>query len=254
MEHEDFKLMYKNADNISKVQSDYNKIIDFSTNIDTIKITFYDNKSVSELIFFINEQGKLETRYESEVKEFDFAEKEKKYEEFMTEMQDSMPSAKEIISEFSYEELIDLDELFHGIRYDYVIYSSTKDTFGVSVSKMHDIFAIDELEKDGFSTIKEVRTYIQKLSSMYPAGRIRGLDYTLLTKIEDVLSDNLPKYVRFMFDDNLYAIEFRLDDGIGGWSASSNIIINGNNEREIAYGEELHSIIQGIEESISNYK
>lgn len=67
---------------------------------------------------------------------------------------------------------------------------------------MEDIYAKNELYKEGFTTIKEARAYIQELSKTYPVGRIRGLEYTLLTNIEDMFSDNCQSIVRFKFDNN----------------------------------------------------
>lgn len=107
--NERIKHNLKIGRNIGKLMNDYNKLVDFTVGINSIKLTFYDNKCVSELDIFINNDGNIETTYNSEVKEIDFTkQKEEELKSISELMSNSVPSFEESLQELSDEELMSL--------------------------------------------------------------------------------------------------------------------------------------------------
>jgi len=59
-------LKEKSENNILSVIRDGNELVTYNVEDKKIKLTFFDNNEVSELIFFINDDGNIETSYSND--------------------------------------------------------------------------------------------------------------------------------------------------------------------------------------------
>lgn len=188
MEKEQLRFNFKNAENINKVINDDNRLVDFSVGINNIKLTFYDNKSVSELDFFINNEGRLETNYNSEVKEFDYNQKEKEYKEFCELMSNSIPSFDESLEELSDDELMSLIDKEEEEEDDYI---KAYDEWEASATpeELKEAFEASKRRTDEYHLSKEYEIEDYKLLEAAKAGYTNQLKDALFVmgyKVSDI--------------------------------------------------------------------